>query len=142
MYTSLDIGRAALKMALTESRQGEQEMRQLLLRKKIKAVAVDFGGEFVSSIQKIIERAVVASQRQGLVPTNHVGEGAVAGATKAALEQLMTRAMGLNIGGKIGIARYGEHLCVALYFGVGMLNLNEIAVALAHRSLPHMEGDD
>lgn len=136
MYTSLDIGRAALKMAITETRQEEQEMRQLLLQKDIKSVAVDFGGEFVSSIKKIIERAVVAAQRQGLVPANHVGEGAVAGATKAALEQLMTMALGLNIGGKIGIARYDEHLCVALYVGVGVLNLNEVAVGLAHRSLP------
>ena len=41
----------------------------------------------------------------------------------------------MNVGGKIGLARYDEHLCVALFFGVGILNLNEVAVALAHRSL-------
>jgi hypothetical protein len=99
-------------------------------------VAVDFGGEFVPSVKKIIERAVVAAQRQGVVAANHVGEGAVAGATRAALEQIASRAIGLNVGGKIGIARYEEHLCVAIYFGVGVLNLNEVAVGLAHRSLP------
>ena len=136
MYTSVDVGRAAIKMAITESREEEQNMRQLLLQRNIKAVAVDIGGEFVPSVKKIIERAVVAAQRQGLVPDNHVGEGAVAGATRAALEQLMTMAVGLNIGGKIGVARYGEHLCVALYVGIGVLNLNEVAVGLAHRSLP------
>ena len=38
-------------------------------------------------------------------------------------------------GGKIGIARAGEHLCVAIYMGVGVLNLNEMCVGLAHRSL-------
>ena len=134
--TSIDIGRAALKMAISETRQEEQDTRQALMKQEIYAVAVDFGGEFIPSIKKIIERAVVASQRQGLVPANHVGEGAVAGAARGALEQVVAKAVGLNVGGKIGIARHGEHLCVAIYLGVGMLNLNEVAVALAHRSLP------
>lgn len=134
--TSVDVGRAALRIAISESRQLEQETRQELALRRIRAVAVDFGGEFVPSVKKIIERAVVAAQRQGLVPANHVGEGAVAGAARAALEQIVPKAVGLNVGGKIGIARYGEHLCVAIYFGVGVLNLNEVAVGLAHRSLP------
>ncbi|TCL36443.1 MULTISPECIES: HutP family protein [Anaerospora] len=134
--TSIDIGRAALRMALSETRQDEQDTRQGLQKRNILSVAVDFGGEFVPSVKKIIERAVVAAQRQGVVAANHVGEGAVAGATRAALEQIASRAIGLNVGGKIGIARYEEHLCVAIYFGVGVLNLNEVAVGLAHRSLP------
>ena len=33
------------------------------------------------------------------------------------------------------MARYGEHLCVAVYMSVGVLNLNELGVGLAHRSL-------
>lgn len=134
--TSIDIGRAALKLAISENRQDEQESREALLRKGIRATAVDFGGEFVPSVKKIIERAVVAAERQGLVAANHVGEGAVAGAARAALEQITSKAVGLNVGGKIGIARHGEHLCVAIYFGVGVLNLNEVAIGLAHRSLP------
>lgn len=135
--TSLDVGRAALKMAVTETRAEEQAVRQSLLEKQgIQTVAVDFGGEFVPSVKKIIERAVVAAQRQGLVPSNHVGEGAVAGAVKAALCQISSQAVGLSVGGKIGVARSGEHLCVAIFLGIGLLNLNEMAVGLAHRSLP------
>lgn len=135
--TSIDVGRAALRMAASDSRAEEQELRQRLAdEKKILTVAIDFGGEFIPSIRKILERSVVAAQRQGLVPSNHVGEGAVAGATRAALEQISPKAIGMNIGGKIGIARYGEHLCVAIYVGIGVLNLNEIAVGMAHRSLP------
>ena len=135
--TSIDIGRAALKMAITESRAEEQAVRQSLLENQgIHTVAVDFGGEFISSVKKIIERAVVAAQRQGLVPSNHVGEGAVAGAVRAALGQISSQAVGLSVGGKIGVARHGEHLCVAIYLGIGVLNLNEVAVGLAHRSLP------
>lgn len=134
-YSSLDIGRAALKIAVTASRTEEAEVKQFLAHEGIAATAVDFGGEFVSSIVKIIERAVVAAQRQGLVPDNHIGSGAVAGAASAALEQVKIKAIGFNVGGKIGIARYGEHLCVAIYMGVGVLNLNELCVGLAHRSI-------
>ncbi|MDF2570620.1 MAG: HutP family protein [Sporomusa sp.] len=134
--TSIDVGRAALRMAISETRQDEQDTRQLLAKQNMLAVAVDFGGEFIPSVKKIIERAVVAAQRQNLVPANHIGEGAVAGAVRGALEQIAAKAVGLNVGGKIGIARCGEHLCVAVYFGVGVLNLNEVAVGLAHRSLP------
>ena len=135
--TSLDVGRAALKMAVTDNRADEQDLRlQMFQQQNIQAIAIDFGGEFVPSVKKIIERAVVAAQRQGLVPSNHVGEGAVAGATRAALGQISAQAVGLSVGGKIGIARHGEHLCVAIFLGIGVLNLNEVAVGLAHRSLP------
>ena len=48
---------------------------------------------------------------------------------------MKNKAVGFNVGGKIGIARCGEHLCVAIYMGVGVLNLNEMCVGLAHRSL-------
>ena len=77
--------------------------------------------------------------RQGLVSDTHVGAGAVAGAAHAALEQVKTKALGFNVGGKIGIARCGEHLCVAIYMAVGVLNLNELCVGLAHRSLDNVE---
>lgn len=136
---SIDVGRAALRMALSENREEEQSVRDLLAKMGIRAVAVDYGGEFNMSAKKILERAVVAAQRQGVVAGNHTGEGAVAGATKAALEQILPKAMGFNVGGKIGIARHGEHLCVAIYLGVGVLNLNEVAVGLAHRALPSVE---
>ncbi|WP_177504556.1 HutP family protein [Anaerosinus sp.] len=138
-YTSIDIGRAALKIAVTASRIEENEVKRILNAQGIQATAVDFGGEFVHSIGKIVERAVVAAQRQGLVPNNHVGAGAVAGAAAAALEQVKAKAIGFNVGGKIGIARYDEHLCVAIYMGVGILNLNELCVGLAHRSLPNAQ---
>lgn len=132
---SMAIGRAALNIALTSTRQEENIVKEELAKSGIRSTAVDFGGEFIPSIVKIVERAVVAAQRQGLVTETHVGAGAVAGAAHEALEQVMNKAVGFNVGGKIGIARYGEHLCVAIFMGVGVLNLNEMCVALAHRSL-------
>lgn len=134
-YSSIDIGRAALHIALTANRSEEMRVKERLAGQGIKSTAVDFGGEFIPSIVKIIERAVVAAQRQGLVTETHVGAGAVAGAAHEALEQVKNKAVGFNVGGKIGIARCGEHLCVAIYMGVGVLNLNEMCVGLAHRSL-------
>ncbi len=131
----VDIGRAAMRIALTATRAEEQNIKELLTKQGIKATAVDFGGEFITSVVKIMERAVVAAQGQGLVSESHVGAGAVAGAAHAALEQVKTKAVGFNVGGKIGIARCGEHLCVAIFMGVGVLNLNEMCVGLAHRSL-------
>ena len=118
---SIEIGRAALRIALTSSRVEETKVKERLAEHGIRSTAVDFGGEFIPSIVKIVERAVVA--------------GAVAGAAHEALEQVKVKAFGFNVGGKIGIARAGEHLCVAIYMGVGVLNLNELCVGLAHRSL-------
>lgn len=132
---SIDIGRAALHIALTANRTEENKVKEHLAAQGILSTAVDFGGEFIPSIVKIIERAVVAAQRQGLVTETHVGAGAVAGAAHEALEQIKNKAVGFNVGGKIGIARSGEHLCVAIYMGVGVLNLNEMCVGFAHRSL-------
>lgn len=132
---SVEIGRAALRMAISASRTEENMIKEELGAKGIKATAVDFGGEFLTSVVKIVERAVVAAERQGLVSNTHVGAGAVAGAAHDALEQVKLKAIGFNVGGKIGITRCGEHLCVAIFMGVGVLNLNEMCVGLAHRSL-------
>ena len=52
--TSLDIGRAALAMAISTDRQEEQALRQRLQNRGILAVAVDFGGEYLSSVKKMI----------------------------------------------------------------------------------------
>ena len=136
---SIDVGRAALQIAITESRSEEQRVKQELAARHIRSTAVDFGGEFVSSIVKIVERAVVAAQRQGLVSESHIGAGAVSGAAHAAIEQVAAKAIGFNVGGKIGIARSGEHLCVAIYMAVGVLNLDELCVGFAHRSLANLE---
>ena len=57
----------------------------------------------------------------------------MAGAAREAVSQIMNKAIGLNIGGKIAIARCGEHISVAVFFGIGLLHLNEMAIGLGHR---------
>ncbi|NLC44375.1 MAG: hut operon positive regulator HutP [Clostridiales bacterium] len=132
---SKEISRIALNMALSQSREEEKQLKEEMRKQDIYAAAVDYGGEFITSISKIIERAVVASKREGVIDETHLEEGAVAGATREAVSQIMPKALGLNIGGKIGIARYRDHISVALFMGIGLLHLNEVAVALGHRVL-------
>lgn len=132
---SIDVAKIAIKMALS-SRSEEQELKAYYGKMQVRVAAVDFGGDFTNSIKKIIERAVVAAKREGVIEETHVLEGAVVGATREAISQVMQKAMGLNVGGKIGIARWGEHISVAMFFGVGFLNLNEVVIGLGHRSVP------
>lgn len=133
---SMDVAKIAIKMALS-SRAEESNLKELYAKMDVRVAAADFGGDLMSSVKKIIERAVVASKREGVIEEEtHVLEGAVVGATREALSQVLQKAMGFNVGGKIGIARWGEHISVAMFFGVGFLNLNEVVIGLGHRSIP------
>lgn len=133
---STDVAKMAVKMALS-TRSEETELKQVYRNMEARVCAVDFGGNLVTSIQKIVERTLVAAKREGVIKEDvHVLEGALIGATREALSQVMQKAAGFNVGGKIGIARWGEHLSVAMFFGVGFLNLNEVVIGLGHRSLP------
>ena len=131
--TSIEIGRAALKIAVTGSRSEEQRIKQELAEQGIRSTAVDFGGEFIGSVSKIVEAAVVAARREGIIEDSHAEQGAVAGAAHEAMSQLMNKALGLNVGGKIGIARCGDHISVCLFMAIGLLHLNEISIGLGHR---------
>ncbi len=128
---------SAIKMALSSSRAEEVQIKKALLDEfGVKAVAVDYGGEFISSMAKIVERSVVAAKREGVIKDAHSDEGAVAGASREALSQIMPKALGLNVGGKIGVARYKDHLSVAVFMGIGLLHLDEVAIGLGHRAVP------
>ena len=45
--TSIEIGRAALRIAVTENRTEEQRVKEQLAASGIRSTAVDFGGERV-----------------------------------------------------------------------------------------------
>ncbi|WP_427339440.1 HutP family protein [Caloranaerobacter sp. DY30410] len=132
---STEIAKASIKLAIS-TREEEKIIIEELAKKNIKATAVDIGGDLISSIPKIIERALVASKKTGIIKDCHVHEGAVAGATKEAIIQVSSKALGFNFGGKIGIARYDEHISVCLFVSVGLLHLNDLAIGLGHRSIP------
>ena len=130
---SKEVSAAAVRISISADMEEEKNLKHQFLLQEINAVGVNFGGEFISSINKIIERCVVAAKREGVIGDTHPEQGAVAGAAREAVSQIMTKAIGFNIGGKIGIARHNDHVCVALFFGIGLLNLNEVAIGLGHR---------
>lgn len=130
------VAKSAVKMALSEDRIEEEHLKHNLEKVGIHAAAVDYGGEFITSVKKIVERAVVAAKREGVIKETHTDEGAIAGATREALSQIVNKAIGLNVGGKIGIARKGDHISVAIFFGIGLLHLDEVAIGLGHRAVP------
>ena len=132
-YGNKTIARIAIRMALTETREEEKQEKKKNEALGIKTAAVDFGGEYVSSINKFIEHTIVAAKREGIIGNTYSEEGAVAGATREALMQVQNKALGLNVGGKIGIVRHQENLGIAVFLGVGLLHLDEVAVGLAHR---------
>ncbi len=132
-YGSRLSAKAAIKLAITETREDETKLIKEFASDGIKAVAIDFGANVPEGITKIIERAVVASRREGVISPTHEAEGAVIGAAHEAVMQIAGKAMGLNVGGKIAIARYGTHLSVCVFFAIGLLNLNDVSIGLGHR---------
>ena len=135
MPDSRDVARAAIILAMTSSREEETIQKQRLTAMEIKSAASDFGGDFVGSVMKIIERAVVIAKREGIIGEKAHEEGAVAGAAHDAVMQVIDKAMGLNIGGKIGVARAEGHVAVAIFFTVGLVHLNEVCVGMGHRAV-------
>lgn len=132
---SREVCRAAVELALTYTREEESVLKSANNEKGIKSVAVDFGSDFAGAVQKALERAVVAARREGVIGTSHAEEGAVAGAAHEALSQIINKCVGLNLGGKIGIARYGSHISVCVFFAIGLLNLNDVAIGMGHRAI-------
>ena len=49
--------------------------------------------------------------------------------------QITSKALGMSVGGKNGVARCGGDMAVALFFGVGLGHLDEICIGLAHRAI-------
>ncbi|MDD3409858.1 MAG: HutP family protein [Eubacteriales bacterium] len=132
---SKEVARAAIQMSMSSTRDEEVQWKGMLQMAGVRSAAADFGGEFVPSILKIVERTVVAARREGLIGEGHLEEGAVAGAAREALTQITPKALGMSVGGKIGVARCGEHVAVAVFFGVGLGHLDEVCVGLGHRAI-------
>ncbi|MCI8520059.1 MAG: hut operon positive regulator HutP [Clostridia bacterium] len=130
---SREVSKAAIQVALTDSRDEETSLKEMYAEQGMRSAAIDFGSDFSSAVPKILERAVVAAKREGVIGSTHSEEGAVAGAAHEALQQIMNKCLGLNLGGKIGIARYGSHISVCVFFAIGLLNLNDIAIGMGHR---------
>ena len=139
------VARAAIQLAMTATREEETELKASLTEKDIVGAASDFGGTFVDSMMKMIERAVVAAKREGVISDTHREEGAVAGAAHDAVCQVSEKAMGFSVGGKIGVGTgtamvvsfliTAEHVAAEVSFTVGLVHLNEVVVGMGHRAI-------
>ena len=138
---STEIAKIAIKMSLT-SRKEEDILNKEFERQGIKTAAVDVGGKFPETVIKIIENTLVASKRKNIIKDCHVHDGAVAGAVRDAIAQLESKTNGLSVGGKVGIARKGEHLSIAIFLSIGLLHLNEVVTSVSHRSIPILEDEE
>ncbi len=131
---SVDVAKASVQMAIS-TREQEVVLIKELKEEGVIAAAVDIGGNLISSVPKIIERALVATKRSGIIDDCHLHDGAVAGATREAIMQVSSKANGLSVGGKIGIARSGEHISICIFLSIGLLHLNEVVIGLGHRTI-------
>lgn len=134
--SSTEVAKMATRMAISK-REEEETLKEEFLKDGARVTAVNIGGNINESIHKILERALVASKRNNLIREEHLHEGAVIGATRDALMQVSNRASGQNVGGKIGIARRGEHISVCIFLSIGLLHLDEVVIGIGHRSLPN-----
>ncbi|MGN0712115.1 MAG: HutP family protein [Anaerovoracaceae bacterium] len=136
MYDSLDVARAAISLAISPNREEEEKLIKELADKEIQGVAIDIGGDIIKATHLVIERAIFAARKAGIITKEELAQdGAVAGAAREAQSQVISKAMGLNGGGKIAIARSGEHVSVCIFMSVGMMYLNEVVVGLGHRTI-------
>ncbi|NLK95816.1 MAG: hut operon positive regulator HutP [Clostridiales bacterium] len=126
----------ATRMAIS-SREEEEKLSEEFLKKGAKVAAVDIGGNITESIHKILERAMVSAKRNKLITDQHLDEGAIIGATRDAIMQVINRCNGQSVGGKVGIARKGEHISVCIFLSIGLLHLDEVVIGIGHRGIPN-----
>ncbi len=128
------VARAAVHMAISENRETEHQLKEKYAEAGIKTAAIDIGGDFLKSMNKMVEQVIVAARREGLIAENSPREdGSVAGALHDALSQVASKASGMSVGGKIGLARCHEHISVSVFLSIGLLYLDDVALGLAHR---------
>ena len=128
------VARAAVHMAISENRETEHQLKEKYAEAGIKTAAIDIGGDFLKSMNKMVEQVIVAARREGLIAENSPrDDGSVAGALHDALSQVASKASGMSVGGKIGLARCHEHISVSVFLSIGLLYLDDVALGLAHR---------
>ena len=133
---SMEVAKVATQMAISTREEEEKLKAEYKKKEGILATAVNIGGNINESTTKIMERTLVASKRSNVIREEHLHEGGVIGATRDALMQVRERATGQNVGGKVGIARKGQHLSVCIFLSVGLLHLDEVVIGIGHRAVP------
>lgn len=133
--SSMEVAKIATQMAIS-TRDEEEKLKEEYKKIGVLVTAVNIGGNINDSTSKILERSLVAAKRSNVIREEHLHEGGVIGATRDALMQVRERANGQNVGGKVGIARKGQHMSVCIFLSVGLLHLDEVVIGIGHRAVP------
>ena len=64
------VAAAAVRLALSTDRETEKDLKKELNSAGLRATAVDYGGEYLAAVQKVIERAVVALNGKASLPVH------------------------------------------------------------------------
>ncbi|RUA08509.1 MAG: hut operon positive regulator HutP [Fusobacteria bacterium] len=129
---SYEISKIAIQMVLT-TREEEKVLKEKYKKLGILTAAVNIGGKMPDITIKIIENSIVSAIKNGLVEDNRSHNGIIVGAVRDALSQVSNKTNGFNVGGKISLVRIGDDISVAVLLNIGILHLNEVAIAMAHR---------
>jgi len=129
---SYEISKIAIQMVLT-TREEEKMLKEKYKKLGILTAAVNIGGKMPDITIKIIENSIVSAIKNGLVEDNRSHNGIIVGAVRDALSQVSNKTNGFNVGGKISLVRIGDDISVAVLLNIGILHLNEVAIAMAHR---------
>jgi len=129
---SYEVSKIAIKMVLT-TREEEKKLKEEYKKNGILTAAVNIGGKMPDMTIKIIENSIVAAIKNGLVEDNRSHNGIIVGAVRDALNQVSSKTNGFNVGGKISLVKIDEDISVAVLLNIGILHLNEVAIATAHR---------
>ena len=86
-----------------------------------------------ANLQSALER--YAAELERVQEQTEALEAALAGATREAIAVISDKSIGLSVGGKIGIARTETKIAVCLFFGVGILHIDEVVIGFANRAI-------
>lgn len=71
--TSKQVAAAAVRLAISADREEERSLIEAYKQSGTRGAAADFGGEYLESVATIIERAVVAARREGVISLDSRG---------------------------------------------------------------------
>ena len=75
-YGSKDISARQSKWRFRTGARRKKKLQDGYRKIGIYTAAADYGGDFINSVTKIVERAVVSAKREGVIGDSHLEQGA------------------------------------------------------------------
>ena len=113
----LSLGRAAVCLAMTESRDEEDSYKEIINNQGFKAVATEVSGKLNEILSKIIKNAVTAALNTNLIANNSRYVHAINHAVLEAMHGIVTSPVSPNpsLKLKISVVTDGQWVAVGIY---------------------------